>query len=349
MVNPTLVRWNTFPNLKKIKLVFLLFLFVLKAGIDKTSAQNTCKILSYNVENLFDHVDDSLTQDAEFTPEGTRRWTFYKYKTKVNKIAKVIVAAGGFDPVGMVGLIEIENRQVLDRLVYDSPLKKFNYRVIHQDSPDQRGIDVALIYRRECYKPINNRFVKVEMHDDPNFKTRDILYSKGLLFNDDTVHVFVNHWPSRYGGVAKSRPKRWAAATTLKAITDSIIKVDSLANIVIMGDFNDYPGDESLQHGLGVGSDGYLVNLAENSSYDGSYKYQGRWGFLDQIIVSNNIVRGESLALGNPSFTVVRESFMLEKDKTYTGDKPYRTFVGYKYNRGYSDHLPVMLTFVKKR
>ncbi len=299
----------------------------------------------YNVENLFDIDNDTLTADDEFTPDGVRRWSYTRWDQKTNRIAKVIIASGEEQGVGMVGLCEIENRNVLNRLVFDSPLRNLKYNIIHKESPDKRGIDVALLYKPKVYQPLENRFIAVTLEGDTSYKTRDILYTKGILLDTDTLHIFVNHWPSRYGGVAATIPLRCNAANILRIITDSILNINANANILIMGDFNDYPNDESLTKCLGANFDGKLINLAMHSTDEGSYKHNGRWGFLDQIIVSRQFLKNEdgSLKIGSPQ-KVVRLSFLLEPDEKFTGNKPFRTFDGYKYRGGYSDHLPVMVT-----
>lgn len=299
----------------------------------------------YNVENLFDIDNDTLTADDEFTPDGVRRWSFTRWNQKTNRIAKVIIASGEEQGVGMVGLCEIENRNVLNRLVFDSPLRNLKYSIIHKESPDKRGIDVALLYKPKVYQPLENRFIPVTLAGDTTYKTRDILYTKGILLNTDTLHVFVNHWPSRYGGVSATIPLRCNAAQKLKHITDSVLSKNPNANIVIMGDFNDYPNDESLTKCLGATEDGKLINLAMQSADEGSYKHNGRWDFLDQFIVSRHLVYNvnSGLKIGSPQKVVILP-FLLEPDEKFTGNKPFRTFDGYKYRGGYSDHLPVMVT-----
>ncbi|MFB6341819.1 endonuclease [Saccharicrinis sp. FJH62] len=305
--------------------------------------ENSVKVMFYNVENMFDHMNDSLTNDGEFTPEGQRHWTSYKAGKKVNAVAKVIIAAGGMQPVELIGMAEVENRNILNKLILYSPLKNYRYGLIHKESPDRRGIDVALLYLQETYCPIVSRFIMVTT-DDPDFRTRDILYSKGILNQKDTVHLFVNHWPSRYGGVVTSRPLRCRAAEVLKSMTDSLILNDSNCNIIIMGDFNDYPEDESLTNCLGASQNGALINLALYSSDEGSYKYQGRWGYLDQFIVNKSLFERKTNGLIVKEYEkVISFPFMMEKDDKFTGERPYRTFSGYKYNGGFSDHLPVMI------
>jgi len=329
---------------KRNSVIFLLFLLFLSWDFyAQNGTEKEIKVMFYNVENMFDHINDSLTNDGEFTPDGQRHWTSYKANKKVNSIAKVVIAAGGMKPVDMIGLAEVENRNILNTLILYSPLKNYHYNLIHKESPDKRGIDVALLYKEDSYKALVNRFIPVTT-DDPDFSTRDILYSKGIINQKDTVHIFVNHWPSRYGGVVETIPLRCRAASILKSVTDSLLKRNYNCNIVIMGDFNDYPEDESITNCLGATQNGELINLALYSGDDGSYKYQGRWGFLDQFIVNKSLFERKTGSLMVKEYEkVIRFPFMMEKDDKFTGAKPFRTFTGYKYNRGFSDHLPVMI------
>lgn len=331
-------------NQKKNSLVLFFFCVSLLPLLSQSTNSDRFKVIFYNVENMFDHLNDSLKNDGEFTPKGVRAWNYYKSQEKVKRIAKVIIASGEMHPVGLIGVAEVENKNILNQLIFASPLKEFNYRVLHKESPDKRGIDVALLYSKKEYNPLDTKFISVTLPNDTSFKTRDILYSKGVVKGKDTIHVFVNHWPSRYGGVMATKPLRCLAATKLKHIVDSVLLSDSLGNVIIMGDFNDYPEDESIKNCLGASKNSRLVNLALYCDQKGSYKYQGRWGFLDQIIVNKALFERKSGGLIiDRGQKVVALPFMLEKDETFTGLKPYRTFLGYRYHGGFSDHLPVMI------
>ena len=195
----------------------------------------------YNVENLFDVFNDSLTNDDEFTPEGERHWNNYKFYKKLNNLSKVIIGIGEWNPPSVIGFCEIENRFVLNKLIYETPLKNFDYKIIHSDSPDRRGIDVAFLYRQSKFEPFLLLPVPIHFPDNPESKTRDILYVKGILNKTDTIHFFVNHWPSRYGGYEDSKPRRMCVASVLRSKVDSILSVNHHPNIIIMGDFNDEP------------------------------------------------------------------------------------------------------------
>jgi len=202
--------------------------------------------LFYNSENLYDADNDSLTNDDEFTPAGDRRWNYGRLRDKANRLAKVLIAAGQWNPPVLVGLCEIEGNRVLEILVKQTPLAKFKLKFIHKDSPDERGIDVALIYRPDLFKPFDYKAIPVIDPLNPAFKTREILQVSGILNQCDTIHVFVNHWPSRYGGLMETIQYRNLAAAVLRKSIEEVYASYPGAKIICMGDFNDTPQDESL-------------------------------------------------------------------------------------------------------
>ena len=332
----------------------LLLLFVglsinfLYAQKDPTSV----RLAFYNVENLFDIEDDSLTLDEEYTPEGSRRWSNFRYHEKLNHTAKAIIALGGWSPIAIIGLAEVENKKVLDDLVNTYVLKKLNYSVIHFSSPDRRGIDVAALYNPSLFTPLLQRPIRVHDKQDASFKTRDILYCKGLVL-EDTVHIFFCHWPSRYGGQQKSEPKRILAANKLKAVLDSLKDVIPDPNIIIAGDFNDEWHNPSLSSHLKAKkyddtNDQGLVNLmASLNQNSGSHRHKGSWSYLDQVIISSNLLSNSHLSIKNNTAQVFKALFLLEEDEKYPGLKPFRTFIGPRYNAGFSDHLPVYIDLYK--
>jgi hypothetical protein len=319
---------------------------------------NSARIVFYNVENLFDVYDDSLTTDEEFTPEGPRHWNNKKFYNKINNIYKVIMAIGKSGPPALVGLSEIENRFVLEKLVNATPLKNFGYRIIHYESPDRRGIDVALLYREELFEPVYSKAIPIRFPFDTASRTRDILYVKGLLLDTDTAHIFINHWPSRYGGYMPTIPKRNHAAKTLLQVTDSILKVNKNAAILIAGDFNDGPDDESISEILNAKdpsefillTDLYNLMLSKQDDWPyGTLKYQQGWDKFDQIIVSGTLLADDTpLQVLDRKATIFHAPFLLENDKTYLGQKPNRTYIGFKYHGGFSDHLPVYVDIIAK-
>ncbi|MDA3954456.1 MAG: hypothetical protein PF485_12480 [Bacteroidales bacterium] len=333
-------------------LITILLTIIVHSG-QSQNQHDSYKIMFYNVENLFDTFDDSLINDEEFLPKGDRYWNTYKYYSKLNNIYKVIVAVGEWNSPAIIGICEIENKKVISDLVNNTPLVKFEYKIIHEESPDHRGIDVALLYRDKLFTPLKYKAIPINFPGNIESRTRDILYVKGVVKNTDTLDVFVNHWPSRWGGQLESEDRRIYVASVLKAKVDSIFKSNPKSNIVIMGDFNDYPENKSIKNILDAKQEfsqitgNALYNLSSTISKTnniGTYKYQGEWGILDQFIISGNLLNKR-----NKMFTSIDDihifspDFLLETDKAFFGYKPNRTFVGYKYNGGYSDHLPTYL------
>jgi predicted extracellular nuclease len=312
--------------------------------------ENRYRIMFYNVENLFDIYNDSLTADDDFTPAGKLHWTSGRFRDKVNKISKVITAAGEWQAPDVIGLCEVENLFVLNRLIYDTPLAEKGYQVIHHDSPDERGIDVALLYRNKRIRIVKSSFIPVKYND---LITRDILKVIAIM-DSDTITLFVNHWPSRSAGQLETDDYRMAAAKTLRNAVDSVFRVNSSAKIIIMGDFNDEPVDESLVNGLRAihpvktGRSAELINLsvAPGGMVKGTLKYQGNWNLFDQIIVSGGLITGKGLKTNEDAYHVFYVQAMLETDATYNGVKPFRTYQGFRYAGGYSDHLPVYIDIV---
>ena len=339
--------------MKYIISILLLFSIL----ILKISAQESVFVF-YNVENLFDVKDDPETADDEFTPEGDKHWTYERYMEKLDHISHVLVGVGKWQLPGIVGLCEVENIYVLRDLASNRLLESCDYHIIHRDSPDERGIDVALLYREDIFKPVYTRWIRVTFKTDTSERTRDILYAKGLVFNTDTFHIFINHWPSRYGGVEYSMPRRFETAYQLWQVTDSILHHDRKANILIAGDFNDTPEDLSVLHVLkaqtitggkarGEGLYNLMTSIHEEPAR-GTLKYKSDWEVYDQIIISKNLaLGGDSVKINRDSVGVYDADFLLEKDDRYIGVKPFRTYAGPQYLGGYSDHLPVYLRLFK--
>ncbi|GAB4279562.1 MAG: endonuclease [Marinilabiliales bacterium] len=353
-------------ELNRILFVLSIIIFFSCSGLKQTNEKNTnidydvdhgdFRIMFYNCENFFDVVDDSLTRDEEFTPQGVRYWTNKKYEEKRNKIYKVITAVGGWEAPDIVGLCEIENHYVVEDLVKNTPLSKWDYRIVHKESPDRRGIDVVLLYRKESFKVIENEFIRIKFPDSDR-KTRDVIYVKGKTSFGDTLYVFVNHWPSRWSGQLESEPARMFVASVVKNKTDSILRKNPNSKIILMGDFNDEPENKSLSEVLqaNLSYDNIEKTKLYNLSYYllkekglGTHKYQGTWGLLDQFIVSGSLLNNKGLHTDINHVHIFNKDFLLEKDETYVGYKPFRTFIGYKYNNGFSDHLPVYLDLLKK-
>lgn len=310
------------------------------------------RIVTYNVENLFDVVDDPDKEDNEFLPLSVKRWDEAKYWRKQGNTAKAILAVGGVQPADIIGLCEIENKLVLQDLTQNSPLKNAGYLYIHQESADKRGVDVALLYRPETFQVVSWKAIPVRLPPDGQ-ATRDILYVKGVLLQTDTIHVFVNHWPSRIGGVPKTEPLRNHVAKLLKEKSDSISRKNKQALIFILGDFNDDPTNMSIANMLQAGYSAddnmkSLINLCypmykrSEGSLVHRDKIDMRWCMFDQIIVSASIFWTVSkFKLAEKEATVFKAPFLLETDADGEPAKPIRTYQGPIYKGGFSDHLPV--------
>ena len=317
--------------------------------------EETFRIMFYNVENLFDTRDDSLKRDDDFTPRGIKGWGSRKYKTKLDNIYRTIIGVGGWKPPAVVGLCEVENGFVLKELIVRTPLRKLGYEIIHEESPDKRGIDVALLYRTSKFQPIRYKPIQIDFPFDKDSKTRDILYVKGSVLDRDTVHLFINHWPSRFGGHIETDPKRNFVASVLREKVDSIYQTDSEANIVIMGDLNDSIHDESVSEVLKAKKE--MMDLKSNDLFNlmaaleeegkGTHKHENHWGILDQIIVSVPLLqRKNGLQILNQKAVIFEGSFLIQEEDKRLGKRPFRTYYGAQYLGGYSDHLPIYLDLV---
>lgn len=331
-------------------LLFLFFLFLFPPTL---SAQEhpPFRMMFWNVENLFDTKHDSLKNDKEFLPDAMRHWNYRRYKKKLADIARVITAVGEWTPPALVGLCEVENDTVLRGLTRYSPLKELGYRYVMTHSPDERGIDVALLYQRHCFKLLSSRPIRPGKASADSRPTRDILHVSGQLLTGDTLDVFVVHLPSRSGGVKESEPYRLHVARKIKEAADSLLAVRLHPKIIIMGDFNDYPTNKSITQVLEAlpppaqtnGNKLYhlLARKARHRRF-GSYKYRGEWGLLDHLIVSGTLLdTSATIFTGEAKAEVARLPYLLIKDEKYGGIQPFRTYHGMKYQGGYSDHLPV--------
>ncbi|HOX78248.1 MAG TPA: endonuclease [Bacteroidales bacterium] len=328
-----------------------LILMGLTTGIQGQSA----RIVFYNVENLFDVMDDTLTNDEEFLPEGDKNWTYDRFREKTIKIYRTLVALGQGDMPAVIGLCEVENRLVLNRLIYDTPLSLKDYRLIHRESHDARGVDVALIYRADLFFPITSEWLTIPLRSGET--TREILHVKGRIWDRDTLDIYINHWPSRYGGAGTSVQKRMAAAAILSESIVKVLKSNYNANIIVMGDFNDEPDDESMQSVNKILENSLqdsfcpLVNLSsleKNIFGRGTIKHQGVWSVFDQILVSCALFSGDSgLRVSDQMAGIFMAEFLLEPDNAYSGMKPFRTYLGPGYHGGFSDHMPVFLDVEK--
>ncbi len=300
-------------------------------------------VMFYNVENLFDTVDDTTRNDEEFLPEGDRRWTAGRYHKKISAISRAIAAAGEWELPSLIGLCEVENCEVVMDLAFGDLLSAGQYGVVHRDSPDLRGIDVALLYRKGHFRIAEVRsWIPLRPDNDP-FLSRNLLYVKAVM-DSDTLHVIVCHFPSRRGGVLATQGAREEMAQLLRVKTDSIIAVTADAAIIVMGDFNAGPDDEIMKT---LTRGGRLVNVSGRfaSGEKGTYRYLGQWEVIDQIVISSSMTVGSGPFHADPESVRVPEApFLLTDDPDYPGKKPFATYAGFRWAGGYSDHLPVVIT-----
>lgn len=325
-------------------LSLLLLIFI--EGYSQEVSAPPVRLMFYNVENLFDTFNDSLAGDDEFLPRGIRRWNSGRYYDKISSIFKTITAAGDWDPPALIGLCEVENRKVLEDIIYGTNLSKYDYAILHSDSPDPRGIDVCLLYRKDIIAIISHRFMIPEIMGQGRFTSRSVLYAKCIIAGD-TLHLFINHWPSRRGGVLAGEAQRLMIAEMIKAGSDSIASSSPRnTRIIMIGDFNSTPDDNVIGLLSGSYESGLtMVNLASGQpSKEGSYRYMGTWELIDQAIVSAELLNcSKGLFTDRSMFRVFRPDFLLVKDPAYPGESPFSTYSGYRYRGGYSDHLPVLL------
>lgn len=309
------------------------------------------RMVFYNLENLFDIEDDSLKNDDEFTPQGDKHWTWERYQEKLRNHSQTFTAIGGWEAPEIIAVCEIENEKVLKGLTEHSILKDWNYQIAHIDSPDKRGVDVGLLYRPDKIEVLEYEALTVKFSIENTRPTRDVLHVKALILETDTLHIFINHWPSRYGGMAASQPKRLVAAKVVRKRVDEIFKINPQANIIITGDFNDEPENKSItdvlnaKHEEETLADSELFNLMyEKLGKVGTHKFNGEWGILDQFIVSTALLEGQhKLKITNDRAQVFQAEWLLVDETRYMGKKPFRTYQGPKFLGGYSDHLPIYL------
>lgn len=309
----------------------------------------------YNLENLFDTINNNGKYDLEFSPQGDHKWDGRKYWSKIKNLSYAISQLKTeYTPDGpaVIGCSEIENITVLQDLVAAEAIKDWNLQVIHHDSPDRRGVDVGLLYNPRFFKPIHTTNHRLVIPDKPNFLTRDQMCVVGLLGGCRTA-IIVNHWPSRRGGEEQSSPLREAAAALTMQICDSLYKIDPNMGVIIMGDLNDDPSNKSVAEVIGAVKN--AKDCKEGGYYNpfwkklddgiGSYIYRGSWDLFDQIIVNYNLVKGVN-GLKYKNAKVWNSQFLLQQDGQYKG-YPLRTFSAGKWANGYSDHLPTEIFLVR--
>lgn len=332
--------------------IFNIFIFTNLLAQD----YNLGVIAFYNLENLFDTEDDPKIRDEEFLPTGGKQWSQERYQIKLNNMAKVISQLGGENGPAVLGVCEVENRKVLEDLTKTDLLKKHNYQIVHEDSPDHRGIDVGLLYQPSYFKPFSYKSRALKVAEIPNMVTRDQLVVSGV-FDTDTLHFIINHWPSRRGGEKRSEPRRVAAAKLCKNIVDSLGKLYTNPKVLIMGDFNDDPANNSIKKALGAKGD--IDKVKQRDLFNPMFKlhkkglgtlaYRDRWQIFDQIIITGSLAQKneEGYFFRPKSARVFKEDWMQQQEGRYKG-YPLRTYVGSSFKGGYSDHFPVYLHILRK-
>lgn len=342
-----------FPPVLKAFLTVVLFVSAFSASSQEKTFKASC-IAFYNIENLFDTIDDPNTNDAEFLPDGINRWTAQRYHDKLSNMAKVIAGIGSEMVKGgpaIIGLSEIENRGVLEDLINTPPLKDMGYSIVHYDSPDARGVDVGLLYKSSAFRVKNSTSNRLYMPNQPDWKSRDQLVVTGELDGEE-ISVIVNHWPSRRSG-----PEYRAEAARLsRKLSDSLMRINKEAKIFIMGDLNDDPTDRSVMKYLGAKGKkeevarGDLFNPMWQLHRDGigSLAYRDAWNLFDQIIISEPLLSEKGKGWKFYKAKIYNEKFLIQKEGPFAG-YPFRTFAGGAYAGGYSDHFPAYLFVVKEK
>jgi len=337
----------------------VIFTVVFATFIFSQNNSYTFGVAFYNLENLFDTIDDPHKNDEEFLPDGLKKWNSEKYNKKLNNIAFVIDKLNqkvGDKGIILMGVSEVENISVLKDLVKREPIANYKYMPLVIEGPDRRGVDVGFLFRSDYFKLLKAEAKNLYIPENPDFKTRNQLVIKGLLFNTDTVFVIVNHWPSRVGGEKRSAPMRAAAAQRCRATVDSILAINADAQIFIMGDFNDTPTNSSMLKILKAAptiEEAKETNLfnpyyfLQEKKGMGSNAYNDVWSFLDQIIISYNIATSKNNIKYKGAY-VFNEPYLLQTEGNFAG-YPFRTYVGNNFMGGYSDHLPVYLLLEYKK
>lgn len=314
----------------------------------------------YNIENLFDTLDTPNVLDTEFTPQGEKNWNTEKYYYKLRNNSRVISEMAMEitpDGVAVLGLSEIENRQVIEDLIKMESLKDRNYQIVHYDSPDRRGVDVALIYQPKYFKVTSTKSYPLTLPNDTSFKTRDQLLVTGDLLGE-RIHFIVCHWPSRRGGEARSAPLRMAAALLSRHIIDSLATADPAAKVILMGDLNDDPTNKSITKGLNACGKinklkpGQLFNACEESYRKGigTLAWKDSWNLFDQMILTQGLVDNTNTFADFRfyKFKVFNKPYLMQTEGPWKG-YPYRTFVGNDFKGGYSDHFPVYTILIREK
>lgn len=340
-------------------LILICFVFAINVSGQKKSnnSENNFTVVFYNTENLFDTIHDASKNDNEFLPNSPKKWTSQRYFTKINNIAKVLSSINTNELPEIICLSEVENKTVLNDLINSSFLKKGNYAIVHEEGPDPRGIDVALLYRKDKFKYLSHKAIPVNFTLDKKNDSREMLYVKGIISNADTLNVFVNHWKSRIGGIDKTESKRMFAAMSLRNKVDSLIMLNPKSKIIIVGDFNDEPTNKSLFSILQANNKRYNINQNDlynlmydkhNSNGEGTHYYKGTWNMLDNIIVSYNLINSDKgFKTTYDGGKIFKADWLMKKNPKTNEMSLFETYDGNKYSGGFSDHLPVYVILKK--
>ena len=365
-----------------MKKTLVLLGFVCFVIINSLPAQEPIRVAFWNMENFFDPYTDSTKTYNAFTEDGMQHWTKSRFYKKRNNMYKAILAMSENHPLGILGMCEVENEYVLSALFEQTPLKKHNYRWVHYEGPDKRGIDPAIVYSIDHFQLVESAVFPYYNPEDTAYHSRDILYAKfiskagvstgsttltdeaeapepveGPTHIADTIHVFVNHWPSRYSGELETVGSRSCSAAILRAKVDSIMAAAPEGyqpKVIMMGDLNDSPTDPSVYDVLRARhhsemEEGCLINLFgknDGLGFEGTLKHQTDWQIFDQIIVTPSVLNSDGFHYLEGSARIFHADFMLEDDETYHGKKLFRTYIGPRYFGGFSDHLPVYIDLV---
>jgi len=312
-------------------------------------------VVSYNVENLFDTLNAPSYDDDAFTPSGEKEWTYDRYQKKLTDLARVILSLPEKELPALIGMAEVENKQVLRDLTEHRGLRRGEYQIVHEEDKDPRGIECALLYRPDLFKYKSHNYIPIDDPVDPDYLYRGILHVKGTGPEGSNLHVFMNHWKSRGGGLKETERQRMFSAITLRKYLDMLLSSESNFKVILMGDFNDEPTNRSISHGLSASNKRQNINFGDhyNLHYDlhnlheeGTYHYKGKWNMLDQIIVSYNLVNQErGLTTRYDGGQILKEKWMMYESSTYQSMLPSATYGGPEYYGGPSDHLPVYVVF----
>ena len=314
--------------------------------------KNQITVAFYNCENFFDTKDDPNKKDDEFLPESAMKWDETRFMNKLQKVAQVLdstVAGPGLP--ALVGLVEVENQEVLEELVSKSQFKDKSYGVLCTNSPDERSIDCGLLYDKSIFTLVDFKELNATNPLIGDYKTRNILFATLKATNGDVIYVFVNHWPSRREGEKESEPRRVYAAEQVRTKINELQKKDPKAKVIVMGDFNDHPDNNSILNTLKASDKpkdkGDLYNAYQtlDAAKQGTHYFDKEWRVLDQIIVSQGFIGAKKgYKFDTKHAYILKKDFVLFKNVKTGEEKPSRTYSGEKYYNGYSDHLSVYIT-----